>query len=424
MSAVMRETAATETLPASLSAMPVFPPEPDARAVGVTSAPCLPYRAGSSMHIGDYVRDYHSRSDGTECDYCDGDGEDEYGDPCDECGGDISDESDSRRGHDWDDTAPPMGPFASVAVGVELEVGLRKHAALDYMRSSMEHLNSTAEHIRRTTDITLVYEEDSSLPDDGFEVISDYGPWPVIAPAWLLWLHNRMTQYCLSGFVDHRRVDVDRTDDDGDERMPWAGLRADITYDTVSPYRIRYEKPGSAQINDPRRAAPYGMHVHLSMLGAAPSGALPVANTMRLVLCDLLNTNPSLYLFLMGRPPNKEYCCVEHSNTRYGLVAARSEYGTVEVRGFASTLNPQMFAARVELSMLLFVFARGGSNSNGSASWSRFEPQLLEWSEHLPNLTAVLQAFAADGAPVTPQESMPQAVAPADVSAPAVSGKS
>lgn len=298
--------------------------------------------------------------------------------------------------------------FPRLYVGAELEVESR--------RSEYYHV-MTARAVRRLVDETeeftrlaFLMEEDGSLPEGGFELISGYGSWNAVSRGWGALLGDPQLHMLVRG-VDSAMTS--RLGGDGKWVWNWPSGERPLGADDTDPTQVSLAAPGwlraygEAAVGDgepldrsdsrvwevmPRRDR-CGMHVHVSNYeGLSGAQSHSVQRLSLAIMLDYLRSDPTGYLFVVGRLPDASYSALNTQadpDTRRGAVAVRSN--TIEYRLFASTLNPRMFGARVELAMLLF---RNGTLDTPARTWAELRAVALANKAEVPNLHSILMLEA------------------------------
>lgn len=391
----------------------------------------------------DYVRCYHSHDDGDdddrECVNC---GDSRYYCEC----GDYEPEQREPAGREYV-TYPrgwrqpdPDTPAGHALVGVELEVVPRVWDDDSESGPAACFITATTNAATVETGLSFILEEDSSLPDDGFEIISGYGLWPAVARGWCHVLDSVDTHRVICG-VDQALRPNEWTHDELEQELArqratvwnWPGgeglvklddLKSD-TYDQVyvaAPSWMGQYAKAAAEYPDPNTKAPNrterrvrdtkhrgdacGMHVHVSfrpsVYGDRRMGPVELARKCEKIMVDFLKSDTLGYLFVVGRLPDSNFCEIGNSG-RYALVACRCN--TTEFRGFASTLNPRMFAARVELALAIhYVVAMKGAELH---TWEHVWSYVLSGEAGLENLRTILLMLPAFKVSCEQQMSLP-----------------
>lgn len=336
-----------------------------------------------------------------------------------------------------------VGRPTGITVGVELELGAHSESAVDFAFALMLEGGMGEQCFR--------FEHDGSLPDydypHTFEAISDYGCVEDVLDLW----KPLLTSAKIHGLLGTRR----RDGDNGYDRLRntaravnghvietlfgWAAVPGmAFTKPTTTPFGVLapdvcediYNDPAayaskvvatSPMLRNPPRDGtrmPYsdaaqagarsnyttdmdafGMHVHVTDAALSDDTCGYVRKRMLDAVLSLFTQDVMQYRWLIGRLPEGPCTHVPtftHSHSRYDIIACRDEYGTIECRLFAATLNPCMFGARVELAAALFKFA-GSFPTGVSTTWQAF----IRWLEDVadgpkeyPNLSHALERYA------------------------------
>lgn len=390
----------------------------------------------------DYIHEYHSHDDDDEDRECANCGESYNWCDC----GDFTPEPREPAGREY--VSLPRGwrqpdedkPVGHALVGVELEVVPRVWDDDGGSGPVACFLDATTGAASAETGLTFILEDDSSLPEGGFEIISGYGLWPTVARGWCHVLDSVDTHRVICG-VDPTLIpgewsDVELTRELVNQRATvwnWPGgeglvrlddLKTD-TYDQVyvaAPDWMGQYAKAAAEHPDPSTGAPNrvarrvrdtklrgdkcGMHVHVSFRPSVSAnggmGPEELARKCEKIMVDFLKADTLGYLFVVGRLPDNSFCSVGDRG-RYALVARRRN--TTEFRGFASTLNPRMFAARVELALAIhYVVAMKDAEFH---TWEHVWSYVLSGEAGLENLRTILLMLPAFKVSCEQQMSLP-----------------
>ena len=385
-----------------------------------------------------YVGDYHSEDDDGDRD-CANCGEYYYDCDC----GDYEPEPASLVGRRY--LYYPRGwatprrttPVGHAHVGAELEVTARVLDSEWGGGPVARVMHDTVGAAQQMTGLSFNLEEDSSLPDGGFEIISGYGLWPAVARGWCHVLDSVDTHRLIRG-VDpslspfekdqnelenllHQRgatvwnwpggegiIPKDELASDTYERVyvaapEWMGKYAEAA--AISRKGWGAPNRRERRVRDVKdRADSCGMHVHVSPHPESTVGISRdrIAKRCEQVMVDFLKTDTLGYLFVVGRLPDDNFCVVGGSG-RYSLVAERRH--TVEFRGFASTLNPRMFAARVELALVVHYMVL--NMWRDVVTWEDVRQYVMSGEAGVENLRTVLMMLPAFTASCAQQMSLP-----------------
>lgn len=391
----------------------------------------------------DYVRGYHSHDDDDdddrECVNC---GDSRYYCEC----GDYEPEPSESSGREY--VHWPRGwrqlsgdtPVGHALVGVELEVVPRVWDDDRESGPAARFLGITTGVAETETGLSFILEEDSSLPNDGFEIISGYGLWPAVARGWCHVLDSVDTHRVICG-VDPALRPNEWSHEELEQELVkqratvwnWPGGEGlvpldDLTSDTYGQVYVaapswmgQYAKAAS-EYPDPGTGAPNrgeqrvrdtkhrgdkcGMHVHVSFRpsvhGKPDMSPYALARGCKKIMVDFLKTDTLGYLFVVGRLPDSSFCSVGCED-RYSLVACRRS--TTEFRGFASTLNPRMFAARVELALAIHYVV--SMKDEEYHTWEHVWSYVLSGEAGLENLRTTLLMLPAFKVSCEQQMSLP-----------------
>lgn len=150
-------------------------------------------------------------------------------------------------------------------------------------------------------------------------------------------------------------------------------------------------------------STPYGMHVHVGYSNREVRGVQ--RRVMASVLLSLLACDTMQYVWLVGRVPDDNYHMLPTQGDaydRYDMVSCRER--THEFRCFASTMNPRLFFARLELVHALREYAEDDDHDlTVGGAWLAFATWLRDTcTTDLPNLRSALglyplyEAYALD----------------------------